>query len=63
LDSDTDVTVSLFMDASSIEMFVNGGSVVLTDQIFPTSTYTEMELKGKASFKDITISKVRRIWD
>lgn len=63
LDSDMDVSVSLFMDASSIEMFVNGGSVVLTDQIFPTSTYTEMELKGEASYKDITISKVRRIWD
>jgi fructan beta-fructosidase len=63
LDSVTDVTVSLFMDASSIEVFVNGGSVVITDQLFPTSPYTEMELKGKASLKDIAISRVRRIWD
>ena len=63
LDSDTDVSMSLFVDASSIEVFVNGGSVVLTDQIFPTSPYTEMELIGKASYKGITISKVRRIWD
>lgn len=63
LDSDTDVSVSLFMDASSIEVFVNGGSVVLTDQIFPTSPYTEMELKGKANIKDILISRVSRIWD
>lgn len=63
LDSGTDVSLSLFMDASSIEMFVNGGSVVLTDQIFPTSPYTEMSIQGKASFKDISISEVSRIWD
>lgn len=63
LDSTIDVTISIFMDASSIELFINGGSVVLTDQLFPTSPYTEMMLEGETSFKDIKISKVGRIWD
>jgi fructan beta-fructosidase len=62
LDSDFNTTITLFIDASSIELFVNDGSTVLTDQIFPTTPYTEMTLDGGLE-ADIKVSNVRRIWN
>jgi fructan beta-fructosidase len=43
LDSST-VQLHIFVDSSSIEVFGNGGRVVLTDQIFPREQFVEVEL-------------------
>ncbi len=38
--------VELFVDTSSIEIFINGGEIVITDLIFPISPYNELTLSG-----------------
>ena len=35
-----------YIDATSIELFINGGKVVMTDIFFPTEAYTRFERKG-----------------
>jgi fructan beta-fructosidase len=38
--------VHLFLDRSSIEVFINDGETVMTDIIFPTKPYTDLKLTG-----------------
>jgi len=38
--------VHLFLDRSSIEVFINDGEMVMTDIIFPTKPYTDLKLTG-----------------
>lgn len=56
-------TFSIFMDASSVEFFVDGGTTAMTDQIFPRSPYTEVLFEGEVTYENISISKIKRIWD
>lgn len=35
-----------YVDATSLELFINGGKVVMTDIFFPTEAYTRLERKG-----------------
>lgn len=59
-----DVTFSIFMDASSIEVFIDGGSTVMTEQIFPTTPFTALTFTSeKKEISDLKVSKVKRIWD
>jgi fructan beta-fructosidase len=39
-------TVRLFIDRSSIEVFINDGELVMTDLIFPNEFYSKVELNG-----------------
>lgn len=59
--------VTLLVDASSVELFVNRGQFVMTQQIFPTRPYTKL-LIGNTSgsqmeLKGFSISNVASIWD
>ena len=36
-----------YIDATSIELFINGGRVVMTDIFFPTEAYHKLEIQGK----------------
>lgn len=55
---------SIFMDASSIEFFVNEGETVLTDQIFPDTPFTAMTFTSNGqTIAPLRVSKVKRIWD
>ncbi len=38
--------VHIFLDRSSIEVFINDGETVMTEIIFPTKPYTELKLTG-----------------
>ena len=52
--------VDLFVDASSIEIFINDGERVLTELVFPTEPYNRISLK-----KDnptFTIASIRSPW-
>lgn len=63
LDGVDDVTFSIFLDASSIELFIDGGATVMTEQVFPTAPYTEMKFESdKAMIGDLKISDIKRIW-
>jgi sucrose-6-phosphate hydrolase SacC (GH32 family) len=63
LDSPTDVAYSIVMDASSIEIFIDGGSTVFTDQIFPTTPFTALTLTSEnTTIANLKVSKIKRIW-
>jgi fructan beta-fructosidase len=63
LDSPTDVAYSIVMDASSIEIFIDGGSTVFTDQIFPTTPFTALTLTSEnTTIVNLKVSKIKRIW-
>ncbi|MGB5821409.1 MAG: glycoside hydrolase family 32 protein [Saonia sp.] len=58
--------VRILLDRSSIEVFINGGQYVMTDQIFPNENYTALELENTSTepmeLKNFKISKVKGVW-
>ena len=55
----------IFIDASSIEVFGNSGTVVITDLIFPKEKVNEVEfynLKGNASIHNFDAWELESIW-
>ncbi len=62
-----EIEIRIFMDASSVEVFINKGQYVMTSQIFPTNSYTDLEIKnmGKAASKirDLKVHKVTGVWE
>jgi fructan beta-fructosidase len=60
------ITMHIFVDRSSIEVFVNEGKLVMTDQIFPLSTSTGIKLyakDGSVKVKSLTIYTLNSIFD
>ena len=57
-----EVEFRIFLDASSVEVFINKGQYVMTAQIFPTNSYSDMEIgnTGTAPLKlqDLKINEV-----
>ncbi len=63
-DGNDKTTFSIFMDASSIEFFVDQGATAITDQIFPNEPYTVMTFTSDAhEMTNVKVSKVKRIWE
>lgn len=64
---DSDYEVRILMDKSSMELFINNGQYVMTEQLFPTENYTEIQIKNKSDkpleFKDFHVDKVSSIWE
>ena len=61
------IEIRILLDASSIELFVNQGQYVMTNQIFPRDTYTTLEFLN-TSGKELEVSafserSVQRIWE
>ncbi|WP_339706970.1 glycoside hydrolase family 32 protein [uncultured Kriegella sp.] len=58
--------VRLFVDRSSIEIFINKGQYVMTSQLFPTENYTDLSIKNtgntQLSLNDFKISEVKDVW-
>jgi len=57
--------VSIFLDWSSIEVFVDGGLYTMTDQIFPTEPYGELKIENLDSenpIQDLVISGMQSVW-
>ena len=58
--------VRVFIDHSSIEVFINEGQFVMTAQLFPNEVFSDLTIEnlGETSFtlKDFEISPVKRIW-
>jgi fructan beta-fructosidase len=53
-------SLRVFIDQSSIEVFINGGERVMTELVFPKEPYTQLALEG---FKaDQEIHYLSRIW-
>ena len=64
---DDPIEIRMLLDHSSIEVFINGGQYVMTDQIFPNDYYTALTIVNTSNedlkIDDFTEHKVERIWD
>ncbi len=64
---DGEIDVRILLDHSSIEIFINGGQYVMTNQIFPNEFYDTLEITNPTDkpleISDFMESKVNRIWD
>ena len=56
-EADGTVTLDIFVDRSSIEVFANGGKSVMTNLVFPGAPYTTLNISGKgnASVADLKV--------
>lgn len=53
--------VDIFVDKSSVELFVDGGRIAMTNLVFPVATYENLKLYtqgGKAEFKNLKVHKL-----
>ncbi|GMN07006.1 glycoside hydrolase family 32 protein [Croceitalea sp. MTPC5] len=59
--------VKLFLDRSSIEIFLNKGQYVMTDQIFPTAAYTNLTIENESmnsiELNDFKLQGISSIWE
>ena len=54
--------LDVFVDKCSIEIFVNGGRVAMTNLVFPTQPYTSVKFYSdgnKAAYRNIKVSELR----
>ena len=60
------IEFSVFLDWSSIELFVAQGQWAFTDQLFPSVPYTQLTITNKSgtalSVSDFGLSPLRSIW-
>ena len=60
------VEFRLFLDWSSLEVFVNGGQYVTTSQIFPNTPYNQLQIRNTAeaelSLESLEINEMKSIW-
>jgi fructan beta-fructosidase len=61
------IEVRMLLDQSSLEVFLNKGQYVMTNQIFPNADYTELTMENTSDTEikidSLMESKVMRIWD
>ena len=53
--------VDIFVDKCSVEIFVDGGRIAMTNLVFPTTPYTSVKFYNKgasSSFRNIKISEL-----
>jgi len=59
------VEIRILMDASSIEVYVDKGRNVFTNQLFPSEPYNELKIQGEASstIENFTSHNLTSIWN
>lgn len=62
--SEKEVDIRIILDRSSIEIFADEGKYVMTEQVFPNSPYTGLEIKTEkeAMLTPININQIKTIW-
>jgi fructan beta-fructosidase len=60
LNSITPTKVQVFVDASSVEVFINDGELVMTELLFPTAPYNKVNVYGKVD--KFIVSPIGSIW-
>ncbi len=58
------IEFKIILDRSSIEIFLNEGIYVFTEQIFPNKPYTKLKLESSENqtLKQLSLQSVKRIW-
>ncbi|MEP2238659.1 MAG: GH32 C-terminal domain-containing protein, partial [Maribacter sp.] len=61
------IEIVMLLDHSSLELFINGGQYVMTNQIFPNEFFRALTIvnnsEEKLKIEDFTEHKVERVWD
>jgi len=63
--ADSNIQLHLYIDEASVEVFIDGGKIVMTDILFPTNPYNKVELystKGSFQVTDAKIWGLSSIW-
>ncbi|WP_299800611.1 glycoside hydrolase family 32 protein [uncultured Maribacter sp.] len=64
---DGPIEIVLLLDHSSLELFINGGQYVMTNQIFPNEFFRAITIVNNSEeeliIEDFTEHKVERVWD
>ena len=62
--SEKEVDIRIILDRSSLEIFADDGKYVMTEQVFPNSPYTGLEIKTEkeAMLTPININQIKTIW-
>ncbi|MEX0275533.1 MAG: glycoside hydrolase family 32 protein, partial [Flavobacteriaceae bacterium] len=57
---------TIFMDSSSLELFINGGRYVMTEQVFPSQPYTQLTIDNMShdgmEVREFSIVRMEGIW-
>lgn len=59
------VTLKVFFDVASAELFADNGATVMTDIFFPTENFTQLRLHVKGSalkIKQLTVTPLQGVW-
>jgi fructan beta-fructosidase len=59
------ISLRILVDVGSVEVFADGGTVVLTDLFFPTEVMNRVKLKavqGSVEVKSVEMHKLKSIW-
>lgn len=55
------LSIKMVMDASSIEIFINDGEFVMSNQIFPTEKYTSFEINKDVIISNFQIKQIENV--
>lgn len=59
--------IIILIDKSSVELFINKGQYVMTEQVFPVDNYNKMTFRNKSEdsliISDLSINKMKSIWE
>ena len=65
-DINEELEFSIYLDRSSIEVFVNGGQYAMTGQLFPSKPYTKLSIENLSSnelqIKNLKVSPMQSVW-
>lgn len=63
--SEKEVEVKIIIDQSSVEVFIDQGKYVFTNQIFPKQVYTKLRISSSqaANVTNVLIHNVKSIWN
>jgi fructan beta-fructosidase len=59
------LTLDIYLDRSSIELFVNGGERVMTDRIFNSKAFSKLEIyttAGEAKLERLDVYEIKPVW-
>ncbi len=62
---DKSYEVSIFVDRSSLEIFVDGGLYAITEQIFPSEPFTKLVIDNKSvdkAIREVSIRGIESVW-
>ena len=54
------VTLDIFVDQSSVEIFTKEGTMSMTNLVFPTSIYNDVAVEGASA--ECQVRQLKRIW-